>query len=96
MQTILIYILFILVVLLAALVSVVIGYIAISIISSIIQILIKPRDKKVEREKALKSALSRILHYSFDEIGWEYEKLNSLEKKALSKSEFEAIKKEYR
>ena len=96
MQTILIYIAFAVVLMLAALISIIIGYVALEIISLGIRKLAGPRDNKGKNEKALKSAVSRILHYSFDEIGWDYEKLTSLEKKAVSKSEFEAIKKEYR
>lgn len=42
------------------------------------------------------SALSRILHYSFDEIDWDYLKLTELERKAITEAEFEAIKRKYK
>ena len=42
------------------------------------------------------SALSRILHYSFDEIDWDYSKLTQLERNAITEAEFEAIKRKYR
>ena len=41
-------------------------------------------------------ALSRILHYSFDPIHWEYKNLTTAEKEALSPSEFQSLKDKYR
>lgn len=41
-------------------------------------------------------AIARIFRYSFDPIGWKYSGLTTMEKRALSKKEFEAIKQKYR
>ena len=57
------------------------------------------REYTQEEEKeddAGESSLSRILHYSFDEIDWDYSKLTQLERNAITEAEFEAIKRKYR
>jgi Tfp pilus assembly PilM family ATPase len=49
-----------------------------------------------KEDDAGESSLSRILHYSFDEIDWDYSKLTQLERNAITEAEFEAIKRKYR
>ena len=53
-------------------------------------------EKEVAPESDIDPALSRILHYSFDEIDWDYLKLTQLERNAITEAEFEAIKRKYR
>jgi len=52
--------------------------------------------EEVAPESVIDPALSRILHYSFDEIDWDYSKLTQLERNAITEAEFEAIKRKYK
>jgi len=46
--------------------------------------------------RPLNEIVSSILHYSFDEIDWNYESLTRLEKKVLTPEEFEELKKNFK
>jgi len=48
------------------------------------------------RSSDMDNSVSRIFHYSFDPIGWEYDNLSVPEKKALTRNEFELIKSKYK
>lgn len=43
--------------------------------------------------KGFMGTIGKMLSYSFDEIGWDYDKLNQIEKSKWSKEEFQEIKK---
>ena len=48
------------------------------------------------KETRLEAAVSKLFHYSFDEIDWDYNKLTAKEKRCVSPKEFELIKKQYK
>jgi hypothetical protein len=48
------------------------------------------------KERKLDEAVSRLFHYSFDEIDWDYNKLTTREKLCVSPKEFELIKLQYK
>ena len=47
-------------------------------------------------KRTLNEIVSSILHYSFDEIDWNYESLSDSEKKVLTPGEFEELKKNFK
>ena len=48
------------------------------------------------KEGKLDEAISRLFHYSFDEINWDYNNLTAREKQCVSPEEFELIKLQYK
>ena len=49
-----------------------------------------------DKETKLDRAVSKLFHYSFDEIDWDYNKLTTREKLCVSPKEFELIKLKYK
>ncbi len=52
-------------------------------------------NKSEERNK-LDEIVSRLFHYSFDEIGWDYNKLTNRERLCISPNEFDILKLQYK
>lgn len=51
---------------------------------------------KSKERKELDETVSRLFHYSFDEIDWDYNKLTVREKLCVSPKEFELIRLQYK
>ena len=51
---------------------------------------------KSKERKELDETVSRLFHYGFDEIDWDYNKLTVREKLCVSPKEFELIKLQYK